>query len=85
MKVCAHCGELFEEGKLVCPHCGADEDMTYAETPYELAHEDPGMDEAAYQQLLAEEGLADEEPSGKRRGCALLAAAVAVPIWLFLL
>lgn len=34
--VCAHCGELFAEGKLVCPHCGADADFTWAEEPNEF-------------------------------------------------
>ena len=41
MRACFHCGELFEEGKLVCPHCGADADFTYAEEPNEFAFDEP--------------------------------------------
>lgn len=42
--VCAHCGELFEEGRLVCPHCGADADLTYGGDPVDadFAGEDEG-------------------------------------------
>lgn len=33
--VCAHCGEMFPEGKPACPHCGADADLTWSEAPVE--------------------------------------------------
>jgi len=57
--VCFHCGELFDEGRLVCPHCGADREMTYYETPPEALEGGwSETDDAAYKAYLKQEGLA---------------------------
>ncbi len=90
MKVCAHCGELFSEGKLVCPHCGADADLTLSEAPYHFESDDPRMDDSAYDDFIAAEGLGepenkDDTGKGGGGGCALLALAIAGSLWLFLL
>jgi len=84
-QVCAHCGELFPEGKLVCPHCGADADLTYAETPEES--EFGPADSSSYEEFLEKEGLAPPSPRPKRGLCVLLIAGPAISglIWLLLL
>ena len=83
-QVCAHCGELFSEGKLVCPHCGADADLTYTETPsdFEFETADP-----SYEEFLEKEGLAPPSPRPKRGLCVLLIAGPAISglIWVLLL
>lgn len=85
LRVCAHCGELFTEGKLVCPHCGADADLTYAEAPDESEF---GMeDSSSYEEFLEKEGLKQPAPRPKRGLCVLFFAGPAISglIWLLLL
>jgi hypothetical protein len=85
-QVCAHCGELFSEGKLVCPHCGADADLTYAEAPdeSEFGAEDSS---SRYEEFLEKEGLTQPSPRPKRGLCVLLIAGPAISglIWVLLL
>jgi hypothetical protein len=84
-KVCAHCGELFTERKLVCPHCGADADLTYAEAPDESEF---GIgDSSSYEEFLEKEGLGQPAPRAKRGLCVLLIAGPAISglIWVLLL
>ena len=83
--VCAHCGGIFPEGKLVCPHCGADADFTHAEDPSEF---ELGMTEdAEYEEFLRKEGLAPPSGRPKRGLCVLLLAGPAISglIWVLLL
>jgi len=72
LKVCAHCGEMFEEDKLACPHCGADADLTWSEAPVEADYEGVGYTEGdeAYEETLEREGLAPDRTTGDRKGCA---------------
>jgi hypothetical protein len=73
--VCAHCGEVFPEGKLVCPHCGADADFTHAEAPSEFEF---GPADPSYEEFLEKEGLA-RPPRGPKRGlCVLFLAGPAI-------
>ena len=84
--VCAHCGELFEEHKLVCPHCGADPGVTYTETAdeFEFGTADAS---AQYEEFLENEGLAPPSGRPKRGLCVLLLAGPAISglIWVLLL
>ncbi len=82
--VCAHCGGIFPEGKLVCPHCGADADFTHADEPneFDFAAPDP-----SYEEFLEKEGLA-RPPRRPRRGLCLLGLAgpaISGLIWVLLL
>ena len=70
-QVCAHCGELFEKGKLVCPHCGADPDVTHVEAPDEFEF---GTADPSYEEFLEKEGLARPSRRPKRGLCVLLLA-----------
>ena len=84
-QVCAHCGELFTEGKLVCPHCGADADLTFTEATDESEF---GMDDSSsYEEFLENEGLKQPAPRPKRGLCVLLLAGPAISglIWVLLL
>jgi hypothetical protein len=83
-QACAHCGELFEKGKLVCPHCGADPDLTYAEAPGELEF---GPADPSYGEFLEKEGLARPSRRPKRGLCILLLAGPVITglIWVLLL
>ena len=85
-RICAHCGEPFEEGKLVCPHCGADADYTWAETPSEFEFDAPtGPSDRDYERFLEREGLT--APKARKRGLCVLAVLL-VPgaaLWLVLL
>jgi len=67
--MCANCGEVFDEGKLVCPGCGADTDLTLADAPVGSGYADPGLDDDEYTELLEQEGLA---PKRRRAGCLVL-------------
>jgi hypothetical protein len=82
--ICAHCGEVFPEGKLVCPHCGADADFTHAEEPSEF---ELGPPEPSYEEFLENEGLAQPSRRPKRGLCVLLVAGPAISglIWVLLL
>jgi predicted nucleic acid-binding Zn-ribbon protein len=82
--VCAHCGEVFQEGKLVCPHCGADADFTFAEDPDEF---DFGAVDPSYEEILEKEGLAPPSRRPKRGLCVLLLAGPVISglIWVLLL
>jgi len=85
-QVCAHCGELFDEGKIVCPHCGADSDFTHAETPSEFEFDAPGAPgDDDYERFLEREGLA--APSPRKKGLCALAVFLpgGVLLWLLLI
>jgi sarcosine oxidase delta subunit len=69
-RVCAHCGETYEEGRLVCPHCGADADLTWSGEPDEADLEDPSMDDEDYEAFLKREGLGGGGEGEHRSGCA---------------
>ncbi|MHC4957797.1 MAG: hypothetical protein ACYTGN_05425 [Planctomycetota bacterium] len=77
--VCHHCGEHYPAGRANCPHCGADRDFTHAEDPAEFALPE-AMDDAAYEDFLAGEGL-----KKRRSGCAGALLLALVPIWWILL
>jgi predicted nucleic acid-binding Zn-ribbon protein len=83
--VCAHCGEVFQEGKLVCPHCGIDAEFTHAEEPNEFDFGTP--DTSSYEDFLENEGLAPPSPRPKRGLCVLLLAGPVISglIWVLLL
>jgi len=71
--VCAHCGELFEDGgKLVCPHCGADAGLTWSEAPIEAGYQGVGYTEGdeGYEEALKREGLGPDRKKGASKGCA---------------
>lgn len=68
-QVCAHCGELYAEGKLACPHCGADADLTWSEAPIEAEYATHESEDEDYREFLEKEGLAPK----KRGGCLLCA------------
>jgi hypothetical protein len=64
MRVCAHCGELFEKRRVNCPHCGADADLTWSgdESPREFYEGWSEKDDADYRAFLEEEGLLEPAP-----------------------
>jgi hypothetical protein len=78
MRVCAHCGELYPDGRLNCPHCGADADLTWSqdEPPHETYEGWSEKDDAEYQAFLEREGLLDAPapPRSRRRLWVILLA-----------
>jgi len=94
MRVCAHCGELYPEGRLNCPHCGADADLTWSqdEPPHETYQGWTEKDDAEYRDFLEREGLLDEpsKRAGHRRPvwlillALLLAASISGIVWILL-
>ena len=80
--VCFHCGEYFDPDRPVCPHCGADRDYTYAEEPVETGRPDE-LDEAAYAEFLASEGLSGR-PKGRFGCAATLFLSVSGLLWILL-
>lgn len=85
-RACAHCGELYADGRPNCPHCGADADLTYGDDSHDpdLGEFDAG--EPEYEETLRREGLAPAPPRspGRPPGVAwmvvLVVAAVAVAL-----
>jgi len=69
MAVCAHCGEVFPDGRLNCPHCGADKDQDWSPDPEygEFGVED---EEQEYREFLEREGLS--KASGRSCGTTAL-------------
>ena len=82
--VCANCGRVYDEsGKLVCPHCGADVDLTHAEPSHEMSFDDPRMDDDAYRDFLADEGLGPRRKRPFRIGAFLAALFLVVLVLIF--
>ena len=68
MPVCAHCGELFPDGRLNCPHCGMDADQGWTPDP-EYGEFEPEDGDAEYRAFLEREGLATPEKPRGKGGC----------------
>ncbi|MHC4956329.1 MAG: hypothetical protein ACYTGZ_21010 [Planctomycetota bacterium] len=76
MPVCAHCGEVYSDGRLNCPHCGADADQDWAPDPEYGDFLDANPDEdAEYRNFLVREGLAEPTKTRSGLGCGTKAAA----------
>ena len=67
--VCAHCGELYPEGRLACPHCGADEEAGWSGEDYspEFDLPDADMGDQDYEKFLEAEGLAAPAKASRPR------------------
>ena len=57
-RVCAFCGQVYDEDRINCPQCGADADLTYSDDSYdpELGFDAPDEDRE-YDEFLQREGL----------------------------
>jgi hypothetical protein len=72
--VCSHCGRGFPPGRTACPHCGAEEAADWQEDDEAVDLDLPeAMDEDAYADFLADEGLAPAPPGRRRPGPFALA------------
>jgi len=69
MTICSYCGGGVPPGKPACPHCGSDAETGWKpEDPSAEVELPDVMDDDAYADFLADEGLAPRAPGRRRDG-----------------